>query len=234
MTTARDICNSVLRKLHVLGQGQIVPDQELNDVLQNINNMLATWSAEGNLVYTHSSDTFSLTGGKSTYTVGSGQDFDTDRILDIKSAYVSQGAVDYSLKSYSQDEYAGITQKADGGIPDVYYYDGNFPTANISLYPVPNGVTTLTINSVKELTGFASLDTDYALPPEYESAIIYNAAVWTAPEYEKEPTRAVYNLANRTKSAIKSQVKRNDVIVSSLDVPYAEGNNTLDNIYRGY
>lgn len=234
MTTARDICNSILRKLHVLGRGQIIPDDQLNDVLNNINNMLATWSIEGSLVYTQSSETFSLTSGQATYTIGSGQDFDTTRILDIVSAFTSQGETDYPLQSYNQTQYNYIENKNIGGIPEVYYFDGGYSVSNISLFPVPSGVTTITLNTKKQLDGFVDLDTVYALPPEYEAAIIYNAAIWIAPEYEKEPTRGVINIANRTKKAIETQNRRNDRKISYLNVPAAENQRYEGDILRGY
>lgn len=233
MTTARDICKAVLRKLHVLGQGHSVPNDELNDVLRNINDMLATWSVEGNLVFTEDSNTFPLTSA-ATYTIGSGQDFDTDRMLHITSAYVTQGQTDYTLESYDQAEYAMISNKTLSGIPQIFYYDENYPVANISFYPVPTSVTSVTLNTEKPLTSFADLDTVYALPPEYRAAIIYNAAVWVAPEYEKEPTRSVVRIANRTKKAVQSQNARNNKNISYLGIPPSESYTYTSDILRGY
>lgn len=234
MTTARDICKSVLRKLHVLGQGQSVSDNELNDVLENINDMLASWSVEGNLVYTESSDTFNLVTGKASYTVGTGQDFDTGRILNITSAYVTQGSTDYTLTDYDQAQYAGINVKTIQGIPEVYYFNSDFPVGDLTFYPVPASVSTVTVNSEKELTSFVDLDTVYAMPPEYKAAIVYNAVIWCAAEYEKEPLRSVINLANRTKKAIETQNARNNRYISTIDVPASGSRRNEHDILRGF
>lgn len=235
MTTARDICNSILRKLHILGQGQVKGADELNIVLDNVNDMLATWSVEGSLVYTESSDTFSLTSGKQKYTIGTGQDFESPRMLKIRSAYVSQGGTDYSLKDYDQKDFSRISQKASLGIPDVYYFNGGYPSPEISFYPVPSGALTVTLNSIKPLSSFSTLDTVYEIPPEYKSAIIYNGAMWCAADYEREPTRSVSRLANSTKKALKVQNMSNDRFTSCLGVPGSANRVRQDsNIYRGW
>ena len=233
-TTARDICKAIMRKLHVLGQGQSVTDGELNDVLENVNDMLASWSVEGSLVYTESSDTFNLVSGQASYTVGTSQDFNTDRILNITSAYVTQGNTDYSLTDYDQAQYARISVKTTQGIPEVYYYNADYPIADLTLYPIPTGATTITLNSEKELTGFSDLDTVYALPPEYKAAIIYNGAVHVSSEYEKEPTPSVYRLASRSKKAIETQNQKNNRYISCLGVPEAENQKNDYDILRGF
>lgn len=234
MVTARDICKSILRKLHVLGQGQSVSNDELNDVLSNVNNMLSVWSVEGNLVYTETSETFNLVTGQASYSIGTSQDFNTSRILDITSAYVTNSATDYILSSYDQAQYAAITNKTIGGIPEIYYFDGDYPVSNIKLYPVPSGVSTITLNTQKQLTGFADLDTVYALPEEYGAGIIFNGCIWVGPDYEKEPTPSVMKLANRTKKAIETQNRRNNRAVSTLGVPQSEEQSNNYDIFRGF
>lgn len=232
MTTARDLIKDALRKIHVLGKGQSLESDEANDALRLLNSMLSMWSVQGDLVYVSSKETFPLTGA-GTYTIGAGLDFNTIAPLRITGAYITSGTIDYPLHAIDDSEYSSIAQKTiSSSIPEYFYYDGN-PTAKIYLYPVDSGATSITINSVKPLTSFTTLDTAYDMPAEYEIAIVYNLAVLIAPEYEKEPSFTVTKTAVEALNAVQTQNKRQDKRVVSLDgIP--SRNSTTGNIYQGY
>mgnify|MGYP003666908049 FL=1 len=232
MTTARDIVKSALRKIAVLGQGASLNNQEAQDGLSALNMMVASWSVEGNLVFTQQFETFPIVSGQKTFTIGTGGDFDTDRVLRISSAYVTQGTQDYLLTRYNKDEYASIDDKNTSSIPTIYYFDANYPLANLTLYPVPVGVQTITLVDENALTGFATLDTVFAMPAEYEEALIYNLAIRLAPEYEREALPSVVKIAAKSKKIVESQNSRNNTSASTIQVPSSGGN--TGNIYRGY
>lgn len=219
MTTARDIIKSALRKIAVLGAGASLSANEADDALNALNSMLASWSAEGNMVYVETKETFNLTNDR-IYTIGSGADFDTTRPINIKSAYVTQGGTDYPLSEYNNTQYSHLSNKdSTTGIPDVYYYDGDFPTAKIYLYPAPNSVATITINSIKPLTQFTSLTTDFTFPGEYLLALETNLAVLIAPEYEREASPTVKQMAIESKSIVGSQMAKKGYPTSVTDAP---------------
>lgn len=218
MTTARDLIESALRKIHVLGTGASLDDTEAQDALSTLNAMMATWSAEGDMIYAETIETFNLSGAAS-YTIGSGATFNTDRPLYISAAYTSSGDTDYPLVQIDNQEYAAITQKDIANIPSVYYYDAGFPNGTLYLYPVPTSVSTITLHSFKPLTSFTSLTTSFSMPPEYESALVYNLALWLAPEYEREASMGVKHIAHESKGAVEAQNKRNENFLSDVDVP---------------
>lgn len=232
MTTARDLIKDALRKIHVLGKGQSLDSDEADDALRLLNSMLAMWSVKGDLVYTSSKETFSLTGA-GTYTIGTGLDFNTIAPLYITSAYVTSGDIDYSLHWIDDKEYSSISDKdISSSVPKFYFYDGN-PTARLYLYPVDSGVTSITINSVKPLASFASLSAVYDMPAEYEIAIVYNLALLIAPEYEKQASMQVSKTASESLKAIRTQNNRNDKRLASLSGIPVSGQ-TSGNIYQGY
>jgi hypothetical protein len=231
-TTARDIVKSALRKIAVLGQGASLNNQEAQDGLSALNMMVASWSVEGNLVFTQQFETFNIVNGQKAYTVGTGGDFNTDRVLRISSAYTTQGTQDYLLTRYNKDEYAAIYDKDTLGIPSIYYFDANYPLANLTLYPVPVGVQKITLVDENALTGFASLDTVFAMPAEYEEALIYNLAIRLAPEYEREALPSVVKIAAKSKKIVESQNSRNNTSASTIQVP--SSGRTTGNVYRGY
>lgn len=219
MTTARDLIKSALKKINELGIGQDLTAEDANDGLTELNSMIASWSTQNALIYTETKETFSLTGAES-YTIGSGQDFDTTAPREILSAYVTYGGIDYPVQIVSEREYAYISDKDLTGIPEKLYFDSNYPIANAYIWPVNNGSMTLTLISLKPLTTLSSLNTDFTMPPEYEAAIIYNLAVRRAPDYEKEASLTVKAIAKSSLAWIKAQNQKNNKGPVKIDISY--------------
>lgn len=231
MTTARDLIKGALRKINAIGKGAPLDNDEAQDALSVLNQMLASWSAEGGMVFNETSETFNLTSGDGVYTIGVGGDFNTTRPNRIVSAFVTFGGTDTPLIFLTKDQYDSIGIKTDQGEPDCIYYDGNYPLGTIYLDPVPVGGT-ITLNMVKPMTSFSSLDTVFAMPGEYQMAIEYNLAVLMAPEYETEPSPTVFRMAVRSKKIVMAQNGYADKILSSLDIN--DGSGVTGNIYSGY
>lgn len=229
-TTARDIVEAAARKIHVMGRGQTLSADEAKSGFEALNDMLATWSIEGGYVVSDVDETFSLTNATS-FTIGTGGDFDTEVPYDINTVFISAGGIDYYLRRIGQQEYAQIALKNTGAIPDVYYFNYGYPIATITLYPVATPLYTITINSYKRITEFTNLTSDINLPPEYRRALIYNLAVELAPDYEKEPSPTVMRLAAESKDAVFAANTRNDELVS--EAAYAVPPLRDFNIYKG-
>lgn len=234
MSTVRDLIYDALKKIHVVGVGQNLTAEQGQSALRTLNDLLASWSVEGGLVYTQTRETFNLTNGKQLYTIGSGADFNTVRPFDILSVYTTISNSDYTAEAYGQEDWAGITdKKTANGIPEIYYYDNNYDTAKIYLYPTPTSVTTLTMFSVKPLVEYASLNDVVSLPSGYRRALVYNLAVEEAPAYEKDPSPTLVKIANQSKSNVFSYNSRNKKIRSNPTsaLLFSEGSDF--NIYTG-
>jgi len=238
MTTARDIITSSLRKIQVLGNGSSLDSTEADQALDTLNDMLASFSAEGALIFQETLETFPLTNNKDAYTFGIGEDFSTVAPLYITAAYVRQGETDYPVTYYDEQEYSRITQKKiSGSVPRIYYYDSNFPIATIYFYPVPSASDTFHFYSRKPLTNFSSLDGVFAMPEQYKSMLIHNLAEWIAPEYEREASPTVKKIAAKTKKTVIVQNKRNEKHVSKLSGIPSRGASSQyadQNIFGGY
>lgn len=231
MTKARDIIKASLRHIAVLGTGSSLDANEADDALKLLNAMLASWSAEGNMIYVETKEEFNLTNER-IYTIGEGADFNTSRPVSIKGAYVTQGSTDYSLVEYNNDQYSRITNKdTSSGVPNVFYYDGDFPTAKVYLFPAPNSVNTITINMIKPLNSFTSLDTDFELPAEYLLALEYNLAKLIAPQYEREASMTVKQIANSSKATVAAQINKRNYPKAQIQVP--DGSYPSYDIYEG-
>lgn len=218
-----------LRLINAIGKGQSLSAEEADDALRAINSNLASESVESPIIFTETIETFNLS-GVSSYTIGSGQTFDTTVPNDIISVTVKTGDIDYTLTPYDAKAYSEIKFKNTNGIPDIYYYDGGYPSAKLYLYPVPLSGT-VTLYTRKPLSSFSSLDDAFSMPPEYQAYIEYNGAVWLAPEYETIPQPGVIKMANRTRNAVKIKNRKNEQNFAKLNIP--SRSDIHSNIYQG-
>ena len=209
MTTARTIIKKALQKNGVLTKNESPSGDEASDGLDSLNALLSSWSNDSLLIYTRQSESFPVVGGQTSYTIGAGGDFDTDRPLQITSAFLRIGSTDYNMGVVNGKQYDRITQKDIGNsIPEVLYYDGNTPLSTITIYPVLT-TGTLHIRSEKELTQLTSLDTDIEFPAGWERALIYNLAVELSSEYGQQTDQVTYQIAQDSLAKIKTATARN-------------------------
>ena len=226
--TALDIITNAMRKAGIITAVESPTADEATDGLQTLNDVLASLSNDGLLVYANTTENFPITGGTGSYTMGSGGDFDTARPLSILSMYAKDsGGTDYPLKKLGAAEYGRLSTKTISGRPQYYYHDNGYTTINISLYPVPESDYTLYINSQKPLTSYAALTTSFDLPPGWALFIVDALAISLSPEYGAPTPQETLLSYERGLSGIKSQKAKQ----ISLDSPPPVRERT---IYTGY
>lgn len=228
MTTARNIIKRALQRNGVLTKDEDPSGDEASDGLSMLNDMISSWSNDSLLIYARQQENFPLVSGQASYTIGSGGDFNTGRPLQILTAFTRIGSIDYPIDIIPDDAFDRITQKSiSSSIPSAMKYEASFPLGVITIYPVPT-TGTLYIRTEKELTQFATLDTDVELPPGWNKALTYNLAVESAGEYGQPVDEATYQLAMNALGKIKTAVARN----KTMDAyPY---NGRDDNIFTGW
>lgn len=164
-TSALDIINGAAKKLGVLFKGEALPSDEANDGLVALNNMLDSWSNEDLLTVAFTTETFSLTGAAS-YTIGSGGVFNTSRPINIASAVVTVGSVDYPLIPLTPQAYNEeiAIKSITSPIPKYLVYDNAYPLGTITLFAVPSSGSTLKMLSNKPLSNLSALTSTVDLP----------------------------------------------------------------------
>lgn len=227
MTTPLDLIKSAFRKIGATTFNEAPDSNEAQDALSTLNQMIESWSSDSLTIYERTRESFSLTGA-SSYTVGSGGDFDTVPFTRIVSIYARQGDLDYSLSGLSDSHYDGVSLKAISGAPEWYNYSNGFPLGTLRLYPIPDGSYTLYVTSEKPITSFTSLAQTITLPPGWERALIYNLAIDLAPEYGQPVSGEVAKIANDSLAAIRRQVSKQ----RGAKVSVSAGN--VNNIYGGW
>lgn len=210
MTAALDIITGAAKLIGVAYKSEALSADEAADGLVSLNDMLGEWSNDSLLIYSPTLEVFSLVSGTASYTIGSGQTFNTTRPITIKNAFVRLSSVDYPLTIISTVEYNAIPVKATSGPPEYLVYNNAYPAGTIKLYPTPTGGS-LYIESNKPFTSFAALTTTVDLPPGWNKALRYNLALEMAPEYGVEPAALaiIVEQAKRSKGALKRSTSAN-------------------------
>lgn len=232
MATVRDLIKKALKQNGVLSLNEAPSDEEATDAFDTLNMLMASWSNEQMLTYVRVRESFTLTGSQSTYTIGTGGDFNTDRPIQIISAVLrlSSGGVDYPLTLITDEAYEEqISNKDVGGIPEFLNYDYGYPLGKIRLWAVPSTGHELHLTSNKELTQFTDIDDVVSLPPGWERMIITSLAVELAPTFGVSVTPDLMRLAKEAKGSVKSAITKTRTMDSRPEV----GKGSF-NIYSGY
>lgn len=226
MATARDIVTRSLKLIGVVADGETPTAQELSDGLGSLNDMLDSWSNDNVIIPYHTIEEFSLTAGKSRYSIGSSGDFDTIRPIEInKISYKDSSGFEIFLDKLTVEKWAEVRIKSiESSIQNCFYVENTYPHDYINFYPVPNSTNSIVIYSQKPLMSFSDLNTELTLPPGYSKAIRYNLAIEVAPEYGKEPNVFVLNGSSDSLKKIKNKNRRPRYIKQDLAVRAKSGN----------
>lgn len=226
--SALDIITGAAKLIGVIFKSETLSSDEANDGLVALNDMLDTWSNDNLVTISDTIENFSLTSSAS-YTIGSGGDFNTTRPLNIISAVVRVGSIDYALEPITLDEYQEqIPLKSiQSTIPKYYNYDNGYPLGTFRIYFVPNGGT-LYLQSSKPLANLSSLTTTVNLPPGWKRALKNNLAIELAAQYGVEIPPSVATNARTSLGAIRRSTAINNAM------PLLPSNIRNGNIYSGW
>lgn len=204
MVTPRDIIMASLRLIGAIASGETPTAAEISDGLSALNLMIDSLSADGFHIFEEKREEFNLSPSQQTYTMGPGGDFDTVRPQVINTAKVRYSDDELALDIYNQEKWAAIGVKnLESTIPQVLYYNANYPLGEVSLWPIPSAAHKIVIYSLKPLTMFSDVNADVELPPGYLEALKFNLAVRIAPEYSRPIPDTVFALAESTLAAVK-------------------------------
>ena len=228
MTTARDLVKKSLQKIGVLVKSEEPSADEADDGLSSLNALISSWSNDSLVLYARVWESFTLSGGTASYTIGSGGAFSTTRPMVIADCYLSVGTIDYSMSVITDEAYDSISFKSLQGIPEFLNYDNAYPLGKIRLYPVPSSAYSLFLLNEKAITTFTSLDTAMSLPDGWERALVYNLALELAPEYAQNPDPSIVKIAKDSLGMLRMTVAR----TRPMDA-YPQ-NLTVRNIFSGW
>lgn len=217
-TIVGDLITQALKLTGAVPQGQTPSAEESNDALTMANQMLSAWNAKRWDVYGLNDVSTPATGALS-YTLGTGEAFNTPRVDRLEAAYMVQDVngnaypVSYNLKILqAYEDYARISVKNLPSFAQYVFYDAAYPIGNVYFWPVPNlpGIT-LHVLVKQPLEQFGGLTQEITLPPPYLEALLYNLVVRLKPMYGMPPDPTITALASaalNTLSNSNAQVPR--------------------------
>jgi hypothetical protein len=144
MATAREFITLAMREAGVLGLGQTLNAEDINDGFTLLNRMLAQWQKRRWLV-PNLYDVSAIGNGLKSNPIGPGQYYNAARPDKIQAAYFKQlsggggsSQVSYPLQPiWSYEDYSRIALKELQAWPSYYFYDAAFPSGNVYIWPVP-------------------------------------------------------------------------------------------------
>lgn len=215
--TPRQLITSALKALGVMGQSDDLENEQATDGLNALNEYLASISTERGMIYALDKQSYTLSAGTGSYSIGSGGDFDTDRPIAIgEHGYLSTGGVDYPLRCFTRKEYNWIENKSTQDRPSELYYDPDYPLGKIYFNYTPDQAYTLKIDVHAPIGSISTLDTTIVLPPEYAALIKWNLAEWIAPDYEIDVYKEKRNIHELAKQA-RRRIMNNNAEVNPVD-----------------
>ena len=168
--TPRTLITDAYRALVVLRPGQGTSDDAYDEALRALNEMVDAWQLERLMIYNVGRTAYALSAGVGSYTLGPGGTLGTTRPLRVDAAGILRsGAPEAPLPVLTLNQY----RAQQYGV----YIDGAHPTANVSLYPPPQGGEQLALYTWAPLTEFSNLDASYQLPQGYPRALRWNLAL---------------------------------------------------------
>jgi hypothetical protein len=183
--TALQVIFLALRMAGRITDEQSVADgsKDVDDAFSLLVMMLAQWQRRRWLIWNEEEISF-IANGRTTYTIGLGQDFNTARPDEIHAAWVRMqpfagpNAVDLPLTIITaKEDWARTTIKDLKSLPTHVFYDSAFPVGRIHFWPVPPGGQYEMHLVVKAgLPVPSSIYDTLALPPEYFDAVVNNLA----------------------------------------------------------
>lgn len=200
--TVLDLIKAALRLIGAIASSETPTAGQAQDAREALNLLLTEWHNDPLIALTEQ-QTFNVSSGTYSYTIGSGQTWNGNKPLKILSAYITDNGSDTPLRVINEVEYMGINDKDASGQPDYLFYDEGNTTGVVYLWPAPNDTFTCTILSQAAFTSYTSNSTTISLPNGYLQALKYNLAIEIAPEYEAQPSQWLVKRAMDTLAAIK-------------------------------
>lgn len=170
--------------------GALTPVQRSNAAL-NLNTMIMAWQADGLQIWKRLIIPITTVADQVSYTLGpSGASGNTERPIRIVDGYVRQtGSNDTPLWILTEEEYNRFGQKNTTGLPTQLWYHPLLTNGVVKLYPVPDAVYTVFVETLYPYQSFVDGADTADFPTEWLNALVYNLAVELAYDYGVETKR---------------------------------------------
>jgi hypothetical protein len=205
--TVPDFCKTALKRILVTSDTpspKISPAQ-LTDAITEYNLIADSWNADGGMMYSQQFYTFALTPGKQTYTIGPSNTASMNTGTQPRPSYLEFAAfeqtdsnpyIDLPMYIVDASEWASIITKKIGSVIGFYVYmDGQWPLANLNIWPIPEVAANIVLTTWLSLNSGVGSNDLISLPPAYARGLSLDLSLALAPYYGKSGSAAIQQLA---------------------------------------
>lgn len=178
-------------ELGVLDSGESISTQQLADFLYNLNNAIDNWSNEQDGVPSVLITSFALVASQQKYTIGTGQNFNITRPVNITAAQhlLTFQTFPYETPVEVQNARGWAANQDRGSMSIVVrkmFYDRGYPTGNVFVSPIPLYATSIELTTWQPLPQFADTTTPLTIPPGYADFYNLLGCLVMAPQFESQ------------------------------------------------
>lgn len=214
-TKALDIIDAAFRLVRGAESEKPITALDRENGWQTLVWMLDMWSAESCMVPSVTRESFQTVAGQSSYLIGPGGDWHTERPTLIRDMRIQFGGVDMPIKIVGYDDYQAIKLKTLTTDPiREAWPDNGHPAVRLYVYPVPASACAVTLISEKPLAGPLGLRGEVSFAPGYMDALVYGLTIRLAEYYGAQ----LQPLTIRRAEVAKRQIKANNRRQSTLQI----------------
>jgi hypothetical protein len=198
-STVYDLCFTALRKTGIIGLGDVVPANVMDEAMLELNSIRAEWSLNVKN-YKNFNETFVLTAPQINITLGTSSSVTGDiptRPNTITQVTVIAGTnpganIVYALPILPMEEYFKLPLTNVFALPNAAYVDTSYPIQNIWFYPglLPNW--SVRVQGMSYMTDYTSVADDFMDPPEWFAPLVNATALRLATNYGVDIDSGVY------------------------------------------
>lgn len=242
MALARTIIQDALTEIGAYSTGEGISAADSAVALRRFQMMVDAWNADELALAVNRQETFTLTGGTSTVTIGETLPVDVEAPRPTYFTAVnwivpgSSPAVEAPIGPMDDDQYAQLSIKnlQSAPAPQLYYFNATTPNGELFFWPTPSSSVSIVLYYPQPMTSPVSLTTDMIGPAGYQEAFMYQLAMRLVTPFGRQMPPALPEMA----SAAYARMKRPNTQPGLLGVdaaltPSAGGYNIITNSYSG-
>lgn len=214
-----DLIKLSAKQIGILGQGQTLSGEDMQDCFNLLNMMLGEWSAQ-RLAVNHLIDISFTPDGSQSYTIGPGGKINTPVTpLRIEQAYFRNNNVDYPLATiYAREDYDRLSLKSLASFPEYVFLDTGYPLASVYVWPLPSSQYQIFLTVMAPLGQFVTVNDTISLQPQYLNAIMGELSCRMAPIFGVPVPQDVAAMARGSKNTVKRLNVQIPVVQVSSDL----------------
>lgn len=236
MTKVRDLLGDALIQAGILDPSESIAASQAPFALRELNRLVSSWANEDLMIVSKDRTTFNLVGGKQSYTIGVGGDFNTPypvRPGQIDYVSVMVNGIELPIETLNDEQWRDITLKAvSSSFPLQVWSKGDYPLNSLYFWPIPIASNPLVVSIWGQITAFVDINATVTLPSGYEDAIVPALATRLSPAYGLPLNPVLASMAQAAKSRIKAV--NWEPSYRSVDSALTSGKTNIGQKSRGY